>query len=188
VLLGASGLLVGRRLVRPVHALELLAFQDPLTGLATRRFFIAWLMQTLELARRYQQPLSLIFLDLDNFKQVNDRYGHLVGDRVLQEVAARVRSGLRASDLVVRYGGEEIVAALPQTGKEAALHVADTLRRAIADSPVAWDTNGEPVTITVSAGVASVPDDASDAHSLLERTDAALYLAKAQGRDRVVPA
>jgi diguanylate cyclase (GGDEF)-like protein len=188
LVLGLTGITVGRRLVRPVNALEQLAFQDPLTGLATRRFFVAWLVQALELARRYQQPFSLIFLDLDNFKQVNDRYGHLLGDRVLQEAAARIRRGLRSSDMVVRYGGEEIVVALPQTGKDAALLVADALRMAVAGSPVAWDERGAPVTITISAGVASMPDDATDAQGLLERTDAALYRAKAQGRDQVVPA
>lgn len=186
--LGAAGLVVGRRLARPVDRLEALAFQDPLTGLASRYFFLTWLAQALEMARRYQQPLSLIFLDLDHFKQVNDRYGHLTGDRVLQEVASRLCRGLRSSDLVVRYGGEEIVVALPQTAKGAALVVAEDLRQIVAGSPVMRDAAGMPVGITMSAGVATMPDDASDVRGLLEQTDAALYRAKAGGRNQVVPA
>jgi diguanylate cyclase len=135
-----------------------------------------------QLARRNGTALSLLAMDLDNFKRVNDSHGHSTGDAVLQATAERLRTATRGTDLLFRYGGEEFVAVLAHTGKEHAIQVAERIRCAIAEDPVAH--GGERLTVTISIGVA-VQAGAIDPTGLFDRADQALYRAKRLGRNRV---
>jgi diguanylate cyclase (GGDEF)-like protein len=165
--------------------LEQAARTDPLTGLPNRRAF--W--DRVEVERLHHQrsaaPLSLVLLDVDHFKQLNDRFGHSVGDLALRHLAAIIRERLRAQDLVARWGGEEFVVVLPETGIEGALAVSENLRVALATTPL--EIEGGVVMLSASFGVAELPADGL-VESTLNRADAALYRAKATGRNRVVAA
>ena len=134
-------------------------------------------------ARRSQMPVSLIMFDLDHFKEINDRYGHLCGDAVLAAVGARMREVLRGSDLKCRYGGEEFLVLLPETPLEGAKRVADTLRRELADMAVQW--KDETLHVTASFGVTMALPSEIDTQALIGRADVALYRAKDQGRNCV---
>ncbi|MGH2633722.1 MAG: diguanylate cyclase [Tepidiformaceae bacterium] len=159
------------------------AATDALTGLANRRSFDQFLTQQTEISARYGPPLSLIMIDIDHFKVVNDSYGHIIGDAVLRNVAARIQRAVRAADFVARWGGEEFVVALPGTLLAGAIETAERIRTAIAaDSSVAVDE--VPVRVTVSLGVALL-DAGKGSAGLITAADAALYRAKAAGRDRV---
>jgi diguanylate cyclase (GGDEF)-like protein len=161
------------------HRLERRAFTDPLTGLGNRGWLGSILEAEIQRSQRHNRPFSIAMLDLDHFKAVNDRHGHSAGDWVLQRVARILRQQLRAGDSVARWGGEELVALLPETAPEDARQVAERIRGAVAGHR----EEGIPA-ITVSVGLAAwQPGDT--AGSVLERADAALYRAKAQGRDRV---
>lgn len=162
---------------------ERLAITDELTALYNRRYLVEWGAREFARARRYRHPLSAILLDIDHFKRVNDVYGHPVGDQVLRAVGRRIRENLRSIDLVGRYGGEEFVVLLPETGQDEAFLVAERLRRALCE--IAVDTSGGSLEITVSLGVATVTEDCPDLPALLERADAAMYAAKRAGRNRV---
>jgi len=160
------------------------AATDALTGIANRRAFDQFLAQQTEIATRYGPPLSLIMIDIDHFKRVNDTYGHVVGDAVLRNVAARIHGLVRAADFVARWGGEEFVVALAGTTLAGAIETAERIRSAIAtDSSVLAD--GVAVRVTVSAGLAML-SRGQDSTALVGAADAALYRAKAAGRDRVV--
>jgi diguanylate cyclase (GGDEF)-like protein len=161
-----------------LHLGELAAY-DGLTGLYNRRQFAAVLESELARARRAGDHLSLVVADLDHFKRVNDKYGHLAGDDALANVALSLRAILRASDAACRIGGEELAVVLPGTGKEQALLIAERLRACVQD--MAGD--GPPV--TVSCGVATFPGDAEDERLLTSRADDAMYAAKAAGRNTV---
>ncbi|WP_174874605.1 GGDEF domain-containing protein [Vogesella oryzae] len=156
---------------------------DTLTGCYNRAFLDERLPQETARAQRSGQPLALVFCDIDHFKQINDEYGHLVGDEVLREVATRLRSQLRNDiDWVVRFGGEEFVVVLPDTGGDNARLVAERLREAVATSMLLED--GRRLQLTASLGVAIwQPDEELDAW--LKRADTLLYQAKMQGRNRV---
>jgi diguanylate cyclase (GGDEF)-like protein/PAS domain S-box-containing protein len=156
------------------------ATTDSLTGLAHHRTFHERLEGEVERARRHGHPLSLVILDIDSFKGVNDRHGHQVGDAVLVEVARRLTALARAGDLVGRVGGEEFAWLLPETGADSAIAAARRACRAIRDVPFSYAG-----TITASVGVCAA-DRGDSAQALYQRADAALYAAKAQGRDRVV--
>ncbi|HSO27723.1 MAG TPA: sensor domain-containing diguanylate cyclase, partial [Anaerolineales bacterium] len=161
-----------------------LATSDDLTGLYTRRHFFERGQAELLRARRYQRPLALFMLDVDRFKRVNDTAGHLVGDQVLQEIAALCRQSLRETDLLARYGGEEFVVLLPETDEESAQKSAERLRQLIDERPV--KTAAWPVSVTVSVGVAAYSGfEELTFDDLLQRADRALYLSKARGRNRV---
>lgn len=158
------------------------AILDSLTGLYTKRHFDEKLQEHLQLARRYQKPLSLILLDLDHFKAVNDTFGHLTGDIVLADVAQIVQENVREVDSCFRYGGEEFAVLLPETDESAAMQTAERLRRMIRGS----DFYGEgrvPISLTVSVGVAQVDSPAVTPEELISRADRALYAAKAAGRN-----
>jgi diguanylate cyclase (GGDEF)-like protein len=168
-------------LLRQQEELTFLASHDPLTGLLTRSALNDVL--TLEIARamRNLERLAVFYLDLDKFKQVNDVHGHAVGDRVLQEVAARLREALRASDTVARLGGDEFVALLPgiDSPQDAEL-AAEKILQVLRDSFRAADLARG---LSVSIGIALYPDDGDDASRLLQRADAAMYNVKSRGRD-----
>ena len=171
---------LAEELRRAVAEQQRLAVTDGLTGLYNRRH----LMTTLDRLRTTPggRPVSLLVVDLDHFKLVNDTYGHLAGDAVLEAAAARIAAAARATDVVARYGGEEFVLLLTDTDGPAAGRLAERIRRRLRDAPIAA---GEAlIAVTASIGVASSPD--GTVPQLLEAADRALYRAKAQGRDRVV--
>jgi diguanylate cyclase (GGDEF)-like protein len=165
-------------------------FTDVLTGWHNRRYLQVRLGEELARARRDQAHLVCLMLDVDHFKRVNDKWGHAAGDAVLRELAHRIDSQVRASDVAARYGGEEFVILLPKTETRSAVGLADRIRRAVAESPYDLPC-GETVSITASIGIAGVRPDPqlSDlktlGDSLIARADVALYRAKSGGRDQV---
>lgn len=162
-----------------------LAVTDPLTHLYNRRYFFNLARVELERARRYGHQLSIIMMDIDLFKRVNDTYGHLAGDETLVSLADCVRSNLRQVDLPARYGGEEIVILLPETDLTSATTTAERLCQAIHDLRVPF--NGDFISVTVSVGVASLQgQQITDVSKILDQADQALYIAKENGRNRVV--
>lgn len=165
--------------VRLAAEVERLASRDQLTGLFNRRVFDEQLDLLVERARRDQRPLSLVLLDVDHFKQVNDTRGHQVGDAVLRQTGAAIMAAARAVDVTVRYGGEEFAVLLPGCPGPEAVAIAQRLRAALAAGVSA-------AVITASAGVATFPTNAVDADSLVSRADEALYEAKRSGRDQTV--
>ncbi|RSM61648.1 hypothetical protein DMB66_24340 [Actinoplanes sp. ATCC 53533] len=162
---------------------ERLATTDGLTGLFNRRHFFELALRELALSRRRSGPLTVVMLDIDHFKQINDRHGHPVGDQVIATVAQRLAATVRGTDVLGRYGGEEFAVLLPDTGDDGSSILAERLRAVIGDRPIETDTG--PLTVTVSVGVASRDTDMSVAE-LLGRADRALYQAKEGGRNRVV--
>jgi diguanylate cyclase (GGDEF)-like protein len=170
--------------VKLIAFLENLSITDALTGIANRRHFEWRLSEEIERARRYKYPLSALMLDLDHFKQVNDNYGHQIGDIVLQQVAQRLRRILRRTDFLARYGGEEFIVLAPQTPADRALILAERLRQVIAESPIPVADNLQ-IHITISIGVAVFPNHAQNESELIGAADAALYKAKQRGRNRV---
>lgn len=160
--------------------------QDALTGVANRMGALAFLEKQVDLARRHHRTLSLVLVDLDHFKDINDTRGHLVGDAVLKRFGALALKRLRASDHVGRIGGEEFLIVLPETPGREAHRVADTLREALASQPFEGETLGpRPMRVTASFGVAELQDRDGSVGALLARADVALYRAKALGRNRV---
>jgi len=166
-----------------LEEVERLAITDSLTGLYNHRHFFELAGREFQRARRYQLPLSVIMMDIDEFKRVNDSYGHAIGDQVLQGVAECYRNELRGVDVVGRYGGDEFVAMLPETGLSAAGQVAERLRKSIAERVL--DTKAGRVTVTASLGIAVMDDEHLTPETLLDRADQALYVAKQHGRNRV---
>lgn len=158
------------------------AMTDALTGLSNRWTFEQELARELVRARRYQWPLALLMVDLDRFKSINDRYGHAGGDEVLRAVAGVILAGKRGADLAGRHGGEELVLALPQTDGAAALVVAERLRTAIGALRLRLGEH-DGVRVTASVGVAVQPPGETDIGALYAAADAAMYRAKAAGRD-----
>jgi len=165
------------------HDIRENSLRDGLTGCFNRTHALDVIDTELRRARRAQTPVSLIMFDIDRFKDINDRYGHLCGDAVLSAVGAKMREVLRGSDLKCRYGGEEFLVLLPETPLEGAKRVADTLRRELADMPINW--KGEIVPVTASFGVSVALPAEIDGKALIARADAALYRAKDQGRNCV---
>lgn len=157
--------------------------RDPLTGCVTRRHAMSVFQTELRRARRSQLPMSLIVFDLDHFKSVNDRYGHLAGDAVLGAVGGRMNSVLRGSDLKCRYGGEEFMILLPDTPTQGAHRVAETLRREIESYSVPW--NDETLRVTASFGITAITPGEMDPLAAIARADEALYRAKQDGRNCV---
>jgi diguanylate cyclase (GGDEF)-like protein len=159
------------------------AYHDVLTGLPNRQLLTDRLRHQIASARRTHQPFAVLFIDVDRFKSVNDELGHAAGDRLLQAVAGRLTSALREADTVARLGGDEfIVLATDLTHASDVVAVADKLRDAM-HVPISLD--GRDVAVTLSIGASLYPEDATDADSLLRTSDAALYRAKEEGRDRV---
>jgi len=158
---------------------------DQLTGLKNRRFLDAALEHEFERCRRYRHPLTVLLLDIDHFKKVNDTHGHQAGDACLKQVAERInRCGLRSTDKVARYGGEEFCLVLPETDREGAMTVAERIRVAVETQPMILDD--VVLTVTVSIGVyVAIPGEAESVSSCLHNADEALYRSKENGRNRV---
>ena len=166
-----------------MESIQQLSTMDPLTGCYNRRLFNERIVQEAERADRYQLTLTLVFVDIDFFKRVNDNHGHLVGDQVLCHVSTIMRRETRESvDWVVRYGGEEFLLVLPETDQEQAMGTAERVRAAIAAEPLT--VRGQPIALTCSFGVAQYQPDESHV-AWLERVDKCLYAAKQTGRNRV---
>ena len=161
-----------------------LTLLDDHTGLFNARHLHRALEVEVQRATRFGRALSVIFFDLDHFKAVNDAHGHQAGSALLREVGGVLRQGLRAMDVPVRYGGDEFVAVLPETGREQARGVAERLRTALREAAFLAD-RGPAVRATASFGVATWPEDGAGAEDLLRAADRAMYRAKAAGRDRV---
>jgi diguanylate cyclase (GGDEF)-like protein len=156
---------------------------DPLTGLWNRLHFGEQLQRTLAEADRYGTPVSLVLVDIDHFKKVNDTWGHEAGDAVLRQVSRLVQEGVRAVDICVRYGGEEIAMLLAQTHSERAVEVAERLRERISAQPIRH--GGADIPVTASFGVATYPETVKVRDQLFPASDKALYIAKHAGRNCV---
>ena len=171
--------------------MEQMANVDELMQIFNRRHVLSQMERLVSTSQRYKNPLSVILVDIDHFKQVNDKYGHLTGDEVLREVASRLKHLNRETDILARYGGEELLLLLPQTLLNAATNVAEKLRRAIEEKSVLL-SDGQSISVTVSVGVAEFteiqeqdPERKVTVEHLIELADIALYQAKKQGRNRV---
>ncbi len=162
------------------------AVTDVLTGLYNRRFFHMAIRRELRRSRRYRPAFSLVMLDLDEFKRVNDEFGHTVGDQVLHRVGRLIRRAVREADIACRYGGEEFAVITPETDRLGAWAVAERIRRAVRDGFESRPTGGQRVRMTISGGIASFPDDGDDAATLVTRADETLYRAKREGRNRIL--
>lgn len=156
-----------------------LATVDPLTGAYNRRQLESIVQGAVERKKRYGTPMSMLLIDVDHFKKINDRFGHAAGDAVLRDIAARLRASIRTIDLLFRVGGEEFLVLLPESGLSGAQRVAEKLRATIAAQPLLGEHQ---VTISIGAGELGAGEDSRD---LLKRCDAALYQAKSGGRNRV---
>lgn len=163
-----------------------LSITDGLTGVYVRRYFLQRLKEELSRAKISGSTLSYILLDVDKFKNINDTYGHIVGDAVLKGIAGILSASLRLIDMCARFGGEEFCLMLPETTKEQALAVSQRIRLKVQEAKIkAFNEN---LTCTISMGLASYPDDAGQINTLIDKADKALYRAKAQGRNRVCAA
>jgi diguanylate cyclase (GGDEF)-like protein len=170
--------------VRLHEEAQRLSLTDGLTGTWNRRYFQMQFRQVLATATRFERPFSVLMLDLDRFKDLNDKYGHQRGDAILIEFSQRVKHTLREVDTFARYGGEEFICLLSETDEEGAYTTAQKIREAIRSQPFGAPGE-EAVTVTVSIGVAAYPDHGSSFHEIVEAADKALYRAKEAGRDRV---
>jgi diguanylate cyclase (GGDEF)-like protein len=164
---------------------KMMAITDFLTGLFNHRYFQQIFSQELGRAKRYSKLMSLIILDIDNFKKFNDTYGHAVGDKVLVAIGDIVARSLRKVDYAFRYGGEEFVVILPETALEQAIRTAERLRERIADEACLAVTEAGDTRITVSAGVACYPENGTNREDLFTLMDKYLYHAKSMGKNRV---
>lgn len=178
---------MAENLARDQDKLAELAIRDSLTGLYNRREFERLLNDEIHRFRRHGHPVSLLILDIDHFKQINDRYGHQVGDEALRTVADIITNESRTGDVIARYGGEEIAIILPETDAANAVHLAERTCHAVAEFPVMISPQ-EVIPITVSIGTATVPDDAHASRDLVTAADLAMYEAKRSGRNCVCTA
>jgi two-component system cell cycle response regulator len=167
------------------HSLEL-AVTDQLTGLHNRRYMSGQLEALMRRAAQGGEPVSLLVIDIDHFKKVNDSFGHDVGDEVLSEFAVRLASNVRAIDLPVRHGGEEFVVVMPDTDLEDARRIAERIRLHVAGSPFRVKGGEELLSVTVSIGVATSAGEGDTSTALIKRADEAVYEAKSRGRNKVI--
>lgn len=172
-----------QRILGQNRELERLATTDPLTGVYNRRYLMDFAIKEFLRSQRYAHLFSVLQMDIDYFKKINDTYGHAVGDEVLKAFTVTCQEALRESDVLGRIGGEEFSIILPETKKEGALVVAERIRRSIAELKV--DVNAQGIHFTVSIGVTILRQDDSGIEAVLRRGDEALYLAKNGGRNKV---
>jgi diguanylate cyclase (GGDEF)-like protein len=170
------------------HKLNELARHDPLTGLPNRRYLFEFLGQELGRARRYGEPLSVMILDIDHFKRVNDTHGHQIGDLVLEAMAETLMRHKRDADLIARYGGEEFVMVMPKTGAEGAAALAERLRRGAEELAIPLEEQAIGVTVSIGTATSGPEGGELAADRLIGIADQALYRAKNEGRNRVVSA
>jgi two-component system cell cycle response regulator len=163
-----------------------MAITDGLTGLHNRRYMESHVTTLVEQATTRGKPLSVLVLDIDYFKAVNDTHGHDAGDDVLREFSLRLKKSIRGIDLACRYGGEEFVVVMPDTDMAVAAAVAERVRRGIATEPFPIDNGKSAVQVTISIGLAGLTKPTDTAGDILKRADQALYRAKRDGRNRVV--
>lgn len=163
-----------------------MAVKDALTGLYNRRYLETHLASHVKIAHEKGTPLSLLILDIDHFKRVNDTYGHDAGDLILKEFAIRMSDNVRRIDLPCRMGGEEFVVIMPETDRELAYSVAERIRDVVAGKPFSTGESGEEIVVTTSVGIGCYVDENDTPESLMKRADVALYEAKHTGRNRVV--
>jgi diguanylate cyclase (GGDEF)-like protein len=164
-----------------VERVKQLAYLDGLTGIFNRRFFELRIIEEIERARRYGTGMAVIMADIDQFKKLNDEFGHLLGDEVLRQVSSLFHQQLRKIDVVCRYGGEEFAILLTQTNTQQAVIIAEKLRRLVEG----YQFPGVPRTVTISAGVAAFPDHGKSRDDLIRAADNGLYAAKQAGRNRI---
>jgi diguanylate cyclase (GGDEF)-like protein len=175
---------LGKKLLVLNKQLELLSITDGLTKLYNRRFFQDQLLRAFDQSFRYQRPLSVALVDIDNFKSINDTYGHSVGDHILEEVSTILAQSARSTDLVTRYGGDEFAIAAPETNASDAFQFAERIRLRVASMRIKVEDHD--VEVRVSIGLSSAPDDEyRNAMQMIDAADRALYRAKQNGRDRV---
>jgi diguanylate cyclase (GGDEF)-like protein len=180
----ATSLALALRNAEAHSQVQNLAMTDGLTNLLNRRAFSTILTREFKNTERYGTPLCLVMTDLDHFKTLNDEYGHLIGDRLLKEVATLISRAIRAVDVVARYGGEEFAIILPRTDVEPATILANRIREQLAQH--VFVVNGAPVHLTMSMGISRIPHPSvTNIEDLIAAADAALYQAKARGRNRV---
>jgi diguanylate cyclase (GGDEF)-like protein len=172
-----------RELEKAQEELRCLAMTDPLTGISNRRHFMDQIAEELERTKRYSLPFSLMMIDVDNLKEINDTYGHKAGDVVLRSFAKHCLTKLRSVDRFARFGGDEFIALLVQTGPVKAKEVAVRLLAGIEDLEI--QVEGKSIRITVSIGLTTTVDTLS-VEELIKRTDEAMYQAKNGGRNQVV--
>ncbi len=165
-----------------VERVKQLAYLDGLTGIFNRRFFELRIVEEIDRARRFHSGMAVLMVDIDQFKRLNDEFGHLLGDEVLRQVSSMFHQQLRKIDVVCRYGGEEFAILLSQTNPQHALAVTEKLRRLVES----WQFPGVPRCVTISAGVATFPDHGTTRDELVKSADAGLYAAKQGGRNRVL--
>lgn len=161
-----------------------LASTDPLTGVLNRREFRAIAEKEVMRSKRYGRPLSLLIMDIDHFKVINDSYGHAAGDKALQHLTKLCSSSLRTMDVICRWGGEEFVIMLPETGMKGAVVIAERLRSSIEETD--FINNNNKIDFTVSVGVSAFKQGDDDIDGVLSRADSSLYMAKENGRNKVV--
>jgi diguanylate cyclase (GGDEF)-like protein len=167
---------------RYVDRVKQLAYLDGLTGIFNRRYFEMRIIEEIDRARRFGNGMAVIMVDIDQFKRLNDEFGHLLGDEVLRQVSSIFHQQLRKIDVVCRFGGEEFAVLLSQTNAHHAFGVAEKLRRLVET----WQFPGVARSVTISAGVASFPDHGTARDELVKAADAGLYAAKLAGRNRVL--
>jgi two-component system cell cycle response regulator len=184
MMLTASGLSLA--LVARSQKLLQMATSDPLTGLLNRDYVDDRLAIEISRARRHHQALTVVVIDADRFKSLNDTHGHSAGDLVLKKIAALLRNSFRQSDTVGRYGGEEFVVLLPETDIQVAWEKVESLRELVANTSVVLSRQGQTAQLTISAGLASFPEDGEDAADLFATADERMFQAKRDGRNRVV--
>ncbi len=165
--------------------IELLSYTDGLTGICNRRFFIQLLTLEMKRQKRYPEPLSLLMIDIDYFKDYNDANGHLAGDHVLKQIAALIERGVRHTDTVARFGGEEFTALLINAGKEEGMEIAERVRRMVAETHFPNEQNQPNGNLTISVGIATFSPSISTPLAFIREADNALYRAKRAGRNRL---
>jgi len=161
-----------------------LAERDDMTDLLNKRSFIPLFNQLAMEAKANGEPLTVMMIDADNLKQINDKHGHQAGDKLIRMLATRISDSLRSSDIICRFGGDEFVAALPGMSAQRALETAERLRQAVANT--SFDHEGKAITGSVSIGIATYPSYVAEPGALMERADESLYLCKRAGRNRVM--
>jgi diguanylate cyclase (GGDEF)-like protein len=172
------------KLERDLSAMRQLADTDPLTGMPNRRSFMASAAAAMDYFRRYARPIGFLMVDIDSFKQINDRFGHVAGDAVICAVGQHIQSAIRASDKAARFGGVEFVVLLREAEDTAVRQLAERIRTSVEANPVSCADAS--ISLTVSVGCAIAVQADRDVEAVMERADAALYTAKNAGRNRVV--